>query len=126
MFDIFSDFFDNFNTWDGFDVFPHTVTEEKKCPKRGRTYREFSKYGKLGCADCYITFRPTVRQVLARTQKSAKHTGKVPSRACSELKRRQRYDELKSKIAEAVKNENYEEAARLHKEIRKMEQERGV
>ncbi len=119
MYDLFSDFFD------GFDIFPQISHEQKRCPKCGRSYSDFSKYGKFGCAECYNTFNNVARRVIAQTQKSPTHKGKIPSRAGAALKKQQRYNELKSQLSAAVKNEDYEEAARLHKQIRALEQERG-
>ncbi len=39
------------------------------------------------------------------------------------MRRKRRYDELKRKLSEAVSREDYETAAKLHKEIRSLESE---
>ena len=41
----------------------------------------------------------------------------------SELKRKREYEDLKRRLAAAVKDEDYETAAKLHKRIREMENE---
>lgn len=122
MYDLFSDFFDGF---DGFDLFmqPLTVKEEKKCPVCGRTYSDFRRTGKLGCGECYKVFRAPVEQTLRQIHPSAVHTGKVPSKSCGELKLKRRYESLRRELSEAVKNEDYETAAKLHKQIREIENE---
>lgn len=119
--------YDLFDLFDAFDMFAQPVTyqEEKKCSVCGRTYAEFSRSGKFGCGECYKTFRAPASEVLKQVHSTTKHTGKVPSKSGETLKRQRKYQELKTKLAEAVKSEDYELAAKLHKEIRSMESERG-
>lgn len=119
MYDLFSDFFD------GFDMFmqPVTVKEEKKCPVCGHTYSDFRRTGKLGCGECYKTFRAPVEQTLRQIHPATVHTGKIPSKSGAELKLRKQYETLKRELSAAVKNEDYETAAKLHKQIREMENE---
>ncbi len=121
MYDLFSDFFD------AFDMFAQPVTykEEKKCPVCGRTYSQFARDGKFGCGECYKTFRAPVSEVLRQIHSTTRHTGKVPSKSGSAIKKQRRYEQLKAQLQEAVKSEDYEKAAKLHKEIRAMESERG-
>ncbi|MCD8180838.1 MAG: UvrB/UvrC motif-containing protein [Firmicutes bacterium] len=119
MYDLFSDFFD------GFDMFmqPVTVKEEKKCPVCGRTYSDFRRTGKLGCSECYKVFRSGVSETLRGIHPSIVHTGKIPSKSGEELKLKRKYESLKAELSAAVKNEDYETAARLHKQIREIENE---
>lgn len=119
MYDLFSDFFD------GFDIFmqPSTVKEEQKCPVCGHTYSDFMRTGKIGCGECYKTFRLPIKQTLARIHPNTVHTGKIPSKSGEELKLKRRYESLKAQLSSAVKNEDYETAAKLHKEIKAMENE---
>lgn len=117
MYDLFSDLFD------AFDILsqPVTYSEEKKCPVCGRTYSDFSRTGKFGCGECYKIFRPSVSSVLRQIHSTTSHTGKIPSKSGSSIKKQRLYNSLKAQLQEAVKNENYELAAKLHKEIRAME-----
>lgn len=119
MYDLFSDFFNDFDM-----LFqPSAVKEEKKCPVCGRTYSEFRRSGKLGCGECYNTFRTAAVQTLRQLQPSTQHTGKIPSKSGKELKLKKKYESLKQELSQAVKNEDYETAAKLHKQIREMENE---
>ena len=122
MFDLFSDFFNDFG---GFDVFmqPAINKEEKKCPVCGHTYSDFRRTGKIGCGECYKVFRAPITETLRRVQPSVTHTGKIPSKSGEELKLRRRYESLKQELGAAVKNEDYETAAKLHKQIREIENE---
>lgn len=114
MYDLFSDFFDSF------DVFP-VYHEESRCPNCGRTYYDFQKSGKFGCGECYKAFAKPIRSTLGRIQKGTVHTGKIPSGQSAELAKKRRMSELKEQLAKAVASEDYELAARLHKEIKSME-----
>lgn len=62
-------------------------------------------------------------ETLRQIHSSARHTGKIPSKSGEELKRKRRYEALRQELSEAVKNEDYETAARLHKQIREIEGE---
>ena len=119
MYDLFSDFFD------GFDMFmqPVTVKEEKKCPVCGHTYSDFRRTGKIGCSECYRVFRTPIAETLRQVQPATVHTGKIPSKSGEELKLKRKYETLKQELSAAVKNEDYETAAKLHKQIREIENE---
>lgn len=117
MYDLFSDLFDIF------DAFEPSYTEEKKCPVCGHTYSDFRQTGKFGCGECYNTFRAYAADVLRQVHSTTAHTGKIPSKSSGEIKKKRRYEELKAKLQAAVRSEDYELAAKLHKEIRAMESE---
>ena len=114
MFDLFSDFFDSF------DIFP-VYREETRCPNCGKTYYDFQKTGKFGCGECYKAFEEPIARTLRQVQASSEHVGKVPSKASEGIQKKRKLKELKDKLSKAVKEENYELAAKLHKEIKEME-----
>jgi len=92
-----------------------------KCPKCGFTFRDFRKIGRLGCPACYDTFKDNLSPLLKKIHGSERHTGKIPSR--KEVKRDTKtiLANLKERLEEAVKHEEFEEAARLRDEIREIE-----
>ena len=114
MYDLFADFFDSF------DVVP-VFREDVRCPNCGRTYYDFQKSGRLGCGECYSAFENPVRSTLKRMQKSTCHTGKIPSKQSEGLLKKRKLEELKRELSAAVAKEDYELAAKLHKEIKAME-----
>lgn len=114
MYDLFSDFFDSF------DVFP-VYREDRRCPNCGRSYYDFQKSRRLGCSECYVAFEAPVRSTLKQMQKSSTHTGKIPSKQSAGLLKKRRLAELKAQLAKAVEQEDYEAAAKLHKEIKGLE-----
>lgn len=120
MYDIFSDFFDDF------DIFPTTNYVQKKktvCPVCKKSFEEFQQSGKIGCGKCYEVFRTPIKSTLRQIHANTTHTGKIPSHCAEELKKKRRYESLKQQLAQAVKNEDYEQAAKLHKEVKAMENE---
>lgn len=115
--ELFNDFFNDFN------MFTQTVPvqEVQKCPTCGRTYADFRRSGKFGCPDCYSAFRPSVTSVIKQIHSNSAHTGKIPSKSGSTIKAKRQLENLKKQLQEAVKGEDYETAAKLHKQIREME-----
>lgn len=116
MYDIFSEFEDFFNS---FEVFPQ-YREERTCPVCKQSYHNFQKSGKFGCASCYETFRNPIMLTLKQIHQNSTHTGKIPSQSAGEIKIRKQYEDLKTALQMAVSEENYEEAARIHKELKSL------
>ena len=114
MYDLFSDFFDSF------DVFP-VYREEVRCSNCGKTYSDFQKTGKFGCSECYKTFDAPITRTLRQIHSSSEHIGKIPSKSSEGLIKKRKLKELKDKLSKAVSEENYELAAKLHKEIKELE-----
>ncbi len=111
MYDLFSDLFG------GFDVYP-VYRQEAICKKCGRSYSEFQKTGKLGCAECYEAFSAPLDVTLKRIHSSGEYKGKIPKSAGAGISIKKQIEQLKQRIAEAVRCEDYEKAATLHKELK--------
>jgi len=91
-----------------------------KCTSCGLTYADFRKKGRLGCAQCYTVFRQQLIPLLKRIHSSVHHAGKFPLRMASRMTLEAKTKELKEKLERAIKLEDYEEAARLRDEMRKL------
>ena len=118
-----------------------------KCPKCGLTHDEFAKNGKFGCGECYETFAGKIESVLKNLHGSAKHRGRAPRRLAEgttkltkkddiakepEIKNEplvdktmEQIDKLNSDIKLAIKEERYEDAAKIRDEIKKLEQKKN-
>jgi len=120
-----------------------------KCPKCGLTYDEFAKNGKFGCGECYNTFASKIESVLKNLHGSAKHRGRAPKRIAnpsniSKLtekendeknvnvenkplvdKTMEQIDKLSNDIKLAIKEERYEDAAKIRDEIKKLEEKKN-
>lgn len=112
------------------------------CPKCGMKFASFRQSGLLGCPECYASFASQLSAPLERWHEGGTHhVGKTPKRvriaptpaekaatasattlAALELVRR-RLDTLRRQLAEAVEGEQYERAAKIRDEIRRIETE---
>ena len=98
-------------------------TPVKICPSCGMTYEDFRKVGRLGCASCYTTFKRSLGSLLKRIHGSPIHLGKSPARLVKPAAAKTELAELKRKLGKAIEKEEFEEAARLRDQIRRMEQQ---
>ena len=100
------------------------------CKLCGSTMNDIKKSGKVGCADCYELFlselMPTIRSIHGNTE----HIGKRPVIEYTKVddgKKEKKsepadhLDELKAELKKAIENENFERAATLRDEIKKLE-----
>ena len=92
------------------------------CPSGGLNLSDFKKPGRLGCARCYSVFDTSLRGLLRKLHGGTQHTGKVylPPNP-SETNRTARVVSLRRSLAHAVENEDFERAAALRDEIRRLE-----
>ena len=115
-----------------------TKTNTLKCDKCGMTYDEFVNKGKFGCDNCYNVFEERINPVLKNIHGSSEHIGrnskiidKITSKK-EEVKEKlqdlkEKHDEkdeirkLKDDLKQAIKEERYEDAAKLRDEIKKVE-----
>ncbi|MTI94265.1 MAG: hypothetical protein FH749_02085 [Firmicutes bacterium] len=94
----------------------------RTCPQCGLTEQGFRQTGRLGCEQCYKTWEPLVETILGRIHGRLEHTGKVPKSAGEHVRRSRKIQELKAQLEQAVREEQFETAARLRDEIRALQQ----
>ncbi len=99
------------------------VTTKIQCENCGLTYAQFSQIGRLGCSECYESFKDKLNILLRRIHGSTQHTGKVPLRSGSVLKIKKEIQELRSQLQKKIVDEEFEEAAKIRDHIRKLEKE---
>ncbi|MFN9992608.1 MAG: UvrB/UvrC motif-containing protein [Phycisphaerales bacterium] len=110
------------------------------CPGCRTTFAEFKQHGLLGCPRCYEVFAAQLEPMLSRAHDGGvRHTGKVPGRAARVVStaeegntqedimqvleaRRRRLEALRQELEEAVRNEQYELAAKLRDEMRRLQE----
>ena len=99
----------------------------RACPECGMTYAEFRQHGRFGCARDYEIFGEQVEKLLRRIHGGARYAGKKPGGGAV-LPPATRDDILRVRglLDEAIKAENYEEAARLRDQIRRLTEEPGA
>ncbi|MCM8786900.1 MAG: UvrB/UvrC motif-containing protein [Candidatus Omnitrophica bacterium] len=95
-----------------------------ECKVCGLTYADFKKNGRFGCANCYQYFKNSILPLLRKIHGSDQHRGKYPTDEIvgrPELK----IKELRKRLELAIQLEEYEEAAKLRDEIKKLEELKG-
>ena len=93
---------------------------EIKCPQCGFTQADFKKSGRLGCAECYKSFADGLEGLLKSMHKGTRHAGKVPEGLRQTRDLSDRLKALQQKLAKAIEDENFEQAASLRDEIKQM------
>lgn len=107
------------------DVALPCAAREEGCSCCGATFREIANMGKAGCPLCYEKFKKELLPYLKRIHGSVQHVGKKSARDQLIVTPKDKLTEMRKKLTELVKNENYEEAAVVRDEIRRIEEENG-
>lgn len=102
---------------------PLTLEEEGRgrCSRCGLTYSDFKKIGRLGCGQCYDTFKESLAPLLKRVHGSNEHVGKSPTKAGKAMPATQQLRQLRERLQKAIRREEFEEAAKLRDRIREIE-----
>lgn len=100
---------------------PSLAEKQMTCSGCGMTFAEFKEMGRLGCYQCYDAFNKSLIPVISNIHKSTKHVGKIPGTAKEAMGTVVRLRELERKLQEAVKREEFELAAKLRDEIKRLE-----
>jgi protein arginine kinase activator len=96
--------------------------EELACLNCGFTIEKFRKEAVLGCPNDYEVFENALLPLIKKAHDGkTSHCGKVPSKLPSDLKEVIEISGLKRQLEEAVKAENYEQAAKLRDKINQAE-----
>ncbi len=98
------------------------MTESVKCANCGLSYQNFRKTGRLGCSECYEAFKKQLGPILKRIHGTDRHIGKVPLKSGKVLNEMNVLQELRQRMEKAIQFEEFEEAARLRDEIKKLEE----
>lgn len=94
--------------------------KETICPKCGYSFSDYTSTGLLGCDRCYDTFEAKLEPILYKLHGKPQHIkGKTKN-----SKPKNKIEELREELDNAIKDEEYEKAAKLRDEIRNLK-ERG-
>lgn len=93
------------------------------CQNCGLTFSDFRNHGMVGCGECYRYFKVGLEPLLKKMHGSAVHTGKVPKRTGGKVRLRKEIEDLRRQLQQAIAKEDYEKAAHLRDEIRRLQQE---
>lgn len=96
-----------------------------RCPGCGAGFDDFKGSGRLGCAVCYVTFGPQLRELARRLHGAAVHVGERYRRP-GDVNDGQgqsgegALEELQARLRAAVAAEDFEQAARLRDQLRSL------
>ncbi|MCI8383489.1 MAG: hypothetical protein HFJ33_01185 [Clostridia bacterium] len=138
----FSNFFGEFLEDFGTTEFMPLLSEMKTltCGSCGYTFEDIINTGKLGCGNCYDVFEERLDPILRRMQGANRHTGRIGKVLDHKIEQKMVKQEniegkkqeekslskLESKqqeLKQAIKEERYEDAAKIRDEIKKLEKE---
>lgn len=108
--------------------------EELRCEGCNSTFEEIANNGKFGCPKCYETFESEIDSIMNKIQGSNTHIGRLGKIEKTEVNKIEndskeikqevsQIDKLKKMLKDLVKEEKYEEAAKIRDEIKKLEKE---
>lgn len=92
-----------------------------KCSKCGLNFDDITKIGKVGCSECYNIFNKELNIAIKNIQGSIIHTGKFPKKSGTYMYNQRMIKDLKEKLKQKIKYEEYEEAAIIRDEIKNLE-----
>lgn len=104
--------------------------EVQRCKTCGSSFEEISKTGKIGCADCYRTFRDRLVPSIKRIHGTVQHKGKVPGGSALRITETQKQMmpveetplvQKKRLLKKAIEEQDFENAAVLRDEIKELE-----
>jgi len=93
-----------------------------ECATCGATLNDFRETGRLGCPDCYRSFRGQLKGLLRRLHGSSQHVGEGYQWATSEaVQANPSLIDLREQLRQAIEAEQFELAAELRDRIRILE-----
>ena len=112
--------FDNFGSLLSFRE--REGADSGQCPCCHMTLSEFLRSGRMGCGECYSTFRNHADAMLKKIHGTSKHILEDTKPKKEEVKEpKSEIELLREKLANAIAEENFEEAASLRDIIREKE-----
>lgn len=100
---------------------PPDTSGVSKCPMCGMTLSHVLEFSSVGCAGCYSAFGSEIESVLEALHRGASHRGKSFAADNSRVQINKEIQAKRLLLRRMLKEENYEEAARLRDELAAME-----
>lgn len=117
---------DVFNMFD-FNKMSHALAGARNvCPLCGSNFSQITQTGKVGCGECYKTFKNELEPNVMRIHGRAIHTGKIPKNMSLKISNKRKAEELNIKLKKCISEQNFEEAAEIRDEIKKLNAQEGV
>lgn len=130
---LFGSFLEDFST----PEFMPLLNEVKqiKCDSCGSTFEDIINTGRYGCANCYDVFEDRMDPILKKLQGSNRHNGRLGKISDNKIKfekdrksknkvenvKENKLEKMQEDLKTAIKEERYEDAAKIRDEIKKEE-----
>lgn len=106
---------------DGEEIFANHLKAPLVCKVCKSTLKGIQASGRLGCSECYNTFKNELIRPLKEIHGSSRHVGKTPRRMESKVKESDKIEKLRQELNQAVLSENFEKAAKIRDIIKSLE-----
>lgn len=129
----FGGFMEDFSTPEFIPLFNEIKT--LKCDNCGYTFDDIANVGRLGCSSCYEVFEERLDPIIRRVQGANRHVGRVGKMIDEKIEKKvagnsrkenektenktTKLDKLQEELKQAIKEERYEDAAKIRDEIKK-------
>jgi protein arginine kinase activator len=116
---LFDEMFSTFSDMLGYEQLENVV-----CPVCKTSLKEFKSVGKLGCPNCYDMFKEEISNIIKRIAPFETHkqeTLKVKDVKPQKPSKEEQIRLLREEMKQAVSEERYEDAAKIKKQITKLE-----
>ena len=123
----------------GFPSLVRAAAAERACPTCGATMGDIAQIGRIGCAECYSFFENELRDAIRRVHGDVTHKpeadwapepirpmveqGRRAAKPAKPAKAKTPLEQKREALQQAVAAEEFEKAAVLRDEIRKLEEE---
>ena len=101
------------------------VSENEKiditCSVCNTSFEDYQNTGKLGCSKCYSTFEKQLKPIIEGIYGYSEHIGKFPKNEFKDVQVIRTVERLKEQLNVAIREEEYEQAAKLRDEILELE-----
>ncbi len=91
---------------------------DTKCSTCGMLFSDFAKTGRLGCGDCYSTFKRQLNDLLRKIHGSTQHRGRGPFTPGDVMRPLREERKLQEELKKAIQEEDFEKAAQLRDRIK--------
>ncbi len=95
------------------------------CSRCRTTFADFKRQGRLGCDYCYAAFRDELLPLIRRLHGATQHVGRAVGTGRKDASVRLTTERIRDALKAAIRDEDYEKAAALRDELRKVEDETG-
>ena len=130
----FGSFMDDFTTPEFMPMLNELRT--LRCNSCGYTFDDIANTGRLGCKDCYDVFEDRLNPIIKKIQGADHHVGRIGKIIDSKIENKTgenskqektskkegtEIEKLQEELKAAIKEERYEEAAKIRDQIKKLE-----